>query len=338
MNRGPAGWDEILVERLTACKVAPFRLRGTVWLSRLARKAIALALTVGWLAHTATATFTVATYNLESYLDAAAGNRPPKADAARAQVQESVLAMSPDVLAVQEIGTTNALLELRASLKAGGGDYPYWEHVTGWDTNIFVAVLSRFPIIARRPWTNATFLLQGRRFHVSRGFAEVDIRVSPTYTFTLISAHLKSRRPAAAADEAELRAQEARLLRQKVEGILQRDLRSNVVVLGDFNDTQDSLPVKTILGTGRGALVDTRPAERNREIAPGARRYSGRRNITWTHFYAKEDSYQRVDYLLLSRAMAREWDESGTYVLALPNWGVGSDHRPVLARFFAEDR
>jgi len=296
------------------------------------------AVLVGQSASGATATFSVATYNLESYLDVASESRAPKSEAARAKVRETIRAMSPDVLAVQEIGRTNALFELRASLKAEGLDYPYWEHVNGFDTNIFVAVLSRFPILARRPWTNASFLLQGRRFHVSRGFAEVDVRVAAGYTFTLISAHLKSRRTIAAADEAALREQEARLLRQRVDLALQRDPRLNLVVLGDFNDTRDALPVKTIIGTGRLALVDTRPAERNGDTETGATPRTGRRNITWTHFYGKADSYQRIDYLLLSRAMTREWDPSGTYVPAIPNWGLASDHRPVVARFFAEDQ
>ena len=39
--------------------------------------------------------------------------------------------MNPDVLALEEMGTTNALLELRASLKADGLDFPFWEHISG---------------------------------------------------------------------------------------------------------------------------------------------------------------------------------------------------------------
>ena len=66
-----------------------------------------------------------------------------------------------------------------------------------------VAVLSRLPIVARRPHTNENFLLEGRRFVVSRGFDELDIQVNPRYTFTLLAAHLKSRRPSAMADEEE---------------------------------------------------------------------------------------------------------------------------------------
>ena len=49
--------------------------------------------------------------------------------------------------------------------------------VFGYDTNIQVAVLSRFPFTARRPHTNENYLLRGRRFRVSRGFVEAEIDV-----------------------------------------------------------------------------------------------------------------------------------------------------------------
>ena len=166
--------------------------------------------------------------------------RPAKSADAKAKVRESILALKPDVLALQEMGSTNALLELRDSLKAEGLDLPYWEHVTGFDTNIHVAILSRFPFTARRPHTDDSFLLSGRRFRVSRGFAEVDIQVNTNYSFTLITAHLKSKRAVAQADEAELRLEEAKLLREKVDACLAANPNANLVVLGDFNDTKDS--------------------------------------------------------------------------------------------------
>src|SRR5258706_1420943 len=140
--------------------------------------------------------FRVATYNVENYLDQPTESRPHvKSAEAKAKIRESIRALNPDVIALEEMGTTNALLELRASLKTEGLDFPYWEHVTGADTNIHVAVLSKFPFAARRPHTNDNFLLDGRRFSVSRGFAEADIQARTNFTFTLIVAHLKSRRP-----------------------------------------------------------------------------------------------------------------------------------------------
>ncbi|MBI4662169.1 MAG: endonuclease/exonuclease/phosphatase family protein [Verrucomicrobia bacterium] len=282
--------------------------------------------------------FSVATYNLENYLDLSIDSRPAKTAAAKAKIRESIGVIRPEVLALQEVGSTNALLELRGSLRRDGMDYPHWEHVTGFDTNIHVAVLSRFPIVARRPHTREGFLLQGRRFRVSRGFAEVDIRVTPNYTFTLITAHLKSKRPVPQADEADLREQEALVLREIIDARLKLDPEANLIVLGDLNDVKDARSTRAVIGRGRHALVDTRPAERNGDNQPSSVAGYAPRNITWTHFYGKEDTYSRIDYILLSKGMAREWATNGTYLLALPNWGVGSDHRPIVASFVAEDR
>ena len=167
----------------------------------------------------ATETFRVATYNVENYLDQPTESRHfVKSAEAKAKIRESIKAMNPDVLALEEMGTTNALLELRASLKADGLDFPFWEYVQGFDTNIHVAVLSRLPIVARRPHTNEFFLLDGKRFQVKRGFAEVDIQAAPNFTFTLIAGHLKSQLATPEADEAEERLGEAKVLRGIIDG------------------------------------------------------------------------------------------------------------------------
>jgi endonuclease/exonuclease/phosphatase family metal-dependent hydrolase len=282
--------------------------------------------------------FRVATYNLENYLELPAGNRRAKPAVARAKVRASILAMRPDVLALQELGGPGALRELQAGLRAEGLDYPHSELVTGHDTNLHLAVLSRFPIVARRPHTNENFLLRGRRFQVSRGFAEVDIQASASYTFTLLVAHLKSRRPTPSGVETELREQEAVRLREKIDARLSGNPNANLLVAGDLNDTKDSATLRTVIGRGKTALIDTRPAERNGDRPPGPTPDTWRRNVTWTFFYAKQDSYQRVDYLLVSPGMAKEWEPAGTYVLSLADWGAASDHRPIVATFLAEDR
>ncbi len=279
-------------------------------------------------------TFRVATYNVENYLDQPTESRPqPKSAAARAKVREGIRALNPDVLALEEMGGLSALMELRSSLKAEGLDFPYWEWVSGEDTNIHVAVLSKLPIVARRPHTNEVFLLDGRRFRVSRGFAELDIRAAPDFTFTLIAAHLKSRRAVPEANEAEQRLAEAKILR----GIVDRDLaarpNARLMVLGDFNDLKDSDSTREIIGRGRFKLMDTRPAERNGDNAPAENSWFEPRNITWTHYYGKEDTYSRVDYILLSSRLAQAWVRNDTYVLTMPNWGVASDHRPIVATF-----
>ena len=282
--------------------------------------------------------FRVGSYNLNNYLNVGSAARPAKTPESRSQIRRNLRALNADVLALEEMGSLDDLAELRRSLEQEGCNYPHWEWVPGADTNIHVAVLSRFPIVARRPHTNESFLLYGRRFQVSRGFADVDIQVNPRYSFTLMAAHLKSRRVSARADEAELREQEALLLREKIDAFLQANPNANLVVLGDFNDTKDSPALRTIRGRGRVALVDTRPAERNGEERLSGNSRTDPMTITWTHYFGREDTYSRIDYIFLSSGMAREWVPGETYVLAAANWGLASDHRPIVAAFWAENR
>lgn len=276
----------------------------------------------------------VAAYNVENYLDQPTETRRSvKSETAKVKIRESIHAINPHVLALEEMGSTNALLELRAALKAEGCDFPYWEHVQGFDTNIHVAILSKLPFTARHPHTNENFLLDGRRFQVSRGFAEVEIKTGANFTFSIIAAHLKSRRPIAAADEAELRLQEAKCLRKIVDARFKDDPSAKLIVLGDFNDTKNAPSTKEVIGHGKFKLTDTRPAERNGDNVPNENPRFEPRNICWTHYYGVEDSFSRIDYLLISPSLEKYWKQEGTYIPTIPNWGVGSDHRPIVATF-----
>ncbi|MGC8888182.1 MAG: endonuclease/exonuclease/phosphatase family protein [Verrucomicrobiia bacterium] len=284
--------------------------------------------------------FRVATYNLENYIDNPASNRPIKSEAAKEKICENILALKPDILAVQEIGSLPLLLDLQERLKKSGLEFPYYEFVTGWDTNIFVAILSRFPITDRRSHTNESYLLHGKRFYVSRGIGEVDIQVNNNYKFTMFTCHLKSKRTIPEADEAEMREKEAEILREKINARFAKNPDANILVAGDLNDVKDARSTRIILGrlNSKIGLVDTRPAEQNGDNLPPTNPNYAPRNITWTHFYGKEDTYSRIDYILISHGMAKEWVTNETFVLATPNWGLASDHRPIVATFIAQDK
>ena len=214
-----------------------------------------------------------------------------------------------------------------------GLDLPFWQHVQGFDTNVHVALLSRFPFRAEHPHTNDAFLLNGKRFQVGRGFAEAEIQVSSNFTFTVLAAHLKSKRPIPQADESELRLEEAKVLREKVNAILAANPNTCLVVLGDMNDTKNAPSTRTIIGRGKTKLIDCRPVERNGDDPVTGPERRPTRNVAWTHFYAIEDTYSRLDSILLSSALAKHWVTNDSYVLSIPNWGIGSDHRPVVVTF-----
>lgn len=278
--------------------------------------------------------FTVATWNLENYLDQPTAKRPAKPAESKSTVHASLLELRADIIALQEVGDTNCLHKLRDALKRSGLEYPHWEYLVARDDEIHLAVLSRFPITARRPHGNEAFLLDGRRFFVKRGFAEIDIRIGTNYQFTLLAAHLKSKRQIANADEATLRLHEARLLRHRVDTLLAAKPDINLVVLGDFNDTDDSRPFKLILGHDDSrVLFDTCPREPTLLASPPMAK-----NGTWTYHFDREKRFSRFDYILLSAGMKREWLQESTRILARSDWRKASDHRPILATFIAEDR
>jgi endonuclease/exonuclease/phosphatase family metal-dependent hydrolase len=140
--------------------------------------------------------------------------------------------------------------------------------------------------------------------------------------------------PSAIEDQEEWRLQEAMLLRAIIEARLTTNPGRRLVVLGDFNDVKDSRTIKTIVGHGATSLFDTRPAERTGEHSFEAGLSQARR-VTWTEYYAREDVYSRIDYILVSRSLERDWLSGETYVLNLPDWGLASDHRPLVAGFLA---
>lgn len=281
---------------------------------------------------------TLATYNVENYLLAGTGTRQAKSEESKSKVANVLKAVDADIVALQEIGGESALADLCRRTSALGLTYEHREWVQGFDTNIQVALVSRYPIVARRPHTRDTYLLSGRRFSVSRGILEVEVRVRPDYVLTVFVAHLKSRRTSVAADEGEMRREEARILREKIEARLRETPRANVVLLGDLNDNKNSVAIRAVIGRGRDGLVDTRPSE------PGGRSGSTPnpkwqpRTVSWTHYYGVEDTYSRVDYVLLHPNAAREWKAEESYVAAVPDWGLASDHRPVVVVLESRDR
>jgi endonuclease/exonuclease/phosphatase family metal-dependent hydrolase len=275
----------------------------------------------------------MATYNVENFHIRPYGSRPVKPVDSRSRVAEILIAIHPGVVSLQEMGEEAALDSLQSALKEGGLNLPYREHLGGSDTNIFVALLSRFPIVSRHPHTNDSFVLDGRRFHSSRSTIEVELEVSPDLRLTVLTTHLKSKRPVPIADESELREQEARLLRQHVDDLLRENPNTPLVVCGDFNDTPDSKPIRLLVGTGRHALTDTRPAEPvSQELENGDDSKHSRR-VTWTHFYSQDDTYSRIDYMLISRALKQAWLPQKSFVFSHPAWGEASDHRPVVCAF-----
>ncbi|MFM7816263.1 MAG: endonuclease/exonuclease/phosphatase family protein, partial [Verrucomicrobiota bacterium] len=207
-------------------------------------------------------TVTLVTYNLQNYLLEPVPPRGAKPADRRDRVIEVLEPLKPDVLVVQEIGGAGALEDLGARLAGVGNPLPHREIVWGSDPVIAVAVLSRFPFVSRRSHSNDTILAEGRLLRTSRGMVEVKIEGPDRFRFTLLAAHLKSKRETGTPSEASIREAEARVLRQHVDTLLGRDPEARIVVAGDLNDHQDSRALRFLRSRGPKALFDLRPRER----------------------------------------------------------------------------
>jgi endonuclease/exonuclease/phosphatase family metal-dependent hydrolase len=190
--------------------------------------------------------------------------------------------------------------------------------------------LSKIPLLASHHHTNEAFLHAGKRFHVSRGFAEVEIEAAPGVRLTLMTAHLKSKRIVVEADQQELREEEALVLRERIDEFFRARPNGNLVVLGDFNDGVSSRAIRTIIGRGRNGMFDPRPAERNGDNEPNPDPRYSPRQIVWTHYFGRDETYSRLDYILLSPSLRGHINPEPTYIPQIPNWGIGSDHRAIM--------
>lgn len=227
--------------------------------------------------------------------------------------------MDCDILALQEIGSRAALDDLLALLRQRGRDYPHIEWVARTDqSELNLALLSRWPITASRPRLLDTYTIGGVTQPVLRGFLDVELDLGANQTLRVIVAHLKSRvfHPLG---QTEMRRNEARLLAGHVRRALRDSPDAWLLVLGDLNDTPHSAPIRLLLGNpSEIQLIDLRP-----EDGPAG---------VWTWGSRATDEYTRLDYLLASPALARRI-VGAPRVVRDPPAARASDHRPVLAHF-----
>lgn len=272
------------------------------------------------------ASITVATYNVENYV--AADRRVdnvyreayPKPEAAKTALRNVIRALDADVLALQEMGPAAYLAELQRDLRAEGIDYPYVALAEAADTERHLAVLSRIPFCRMQVHADLDFRFFGGRARVKRGLLEAAVAVDGTEV-TLFLVHLRSRFTERPDDPnaAIFRAGEAMAIRDFVLGRFPDPAAARFVVMGDCNDTRNSKPLRLLTRRGGTTIATlTKAADRNGE--------------SWTYCYKKEDTYSRVDYILVSPALVSAVPEGAARVYDGPGVGDASDHRPVVVR------
>ena len=269
--------------------------------------------------------FSVMTYNLKRYCyddrDRDGQENDPKPEEEVRAAVELIARTRPDVLAIQEMGAPDLFKDFHARLAAKGLSYPHTELIPGSATNLNNAVLSRFAFASKQSITNDEYTIGDWVIPVRRGYISVDVQVNPSYRFRLMVAHLKSKvyHPAG---QTEMRRNEARLLNKHVRKGLEENPDLNLLVAGDLNDTIDSAALREVLGSPR-KLFDLRPKDSVGDV--------------WSHFWAKQEMYERLDYLLVSAGMKPEVVWTKNHIVRDPLTYTASDHRPVVGVFKAKD-
>ena len=237
-----------------------------------------------------------------------------------AAVIKIITASRPDVIGLSEIGNHADLERLQSSLRDAGLDLPHSEHTGGADQTRHLALLSRFPIVARNSQSNLFFDLEGARTQIRRGLLDATVEAHGK-RFRFLGAHLKSKREIRDGDQELIRRNEAFLMRKHADEILKADPATLLVVYGDFNDTRRSSPVRSISGPGNSVrFLEALPLRDDR-------------GEVWTHYWEYQHIYSRFDYILVSRALRPLVVDEETRIFDHLEWASASDHRATLATF-----
>ncbi len=271
-------------------------------------------------------TVTLATYNVENYGAAnrmtEAGYRKdyPKPEPEKQALRRVIAALGADVLVLQEMGPQVYLDELRRDLKAEGCEYPHAALASAADQDRHLAVLSRRPLRGVTTHDDLAFTYFGGRETVKRGLLEVTIATAAGEV-TVFAVHLKSRFTDRPEDplSAVRRGAEATAVRDRILKRFPEPAGARFVILGDCNDSRNSRTLAALQKRGKTEIA----------VLLGA---ADSRGETWTHAFRKEDSYSRVDHILVSPALLPRVQNGAARIHDGAGVREASDHRPVVVR------
>lgn len=249
----------------------------------------------------------------------------PKPDAEKERVVKILAAIKPDILGVCEIGSAEDLADLQKRLKSAGIDLPHTELAHGGDETRRLALLSRLPIKSRNSQTDLKYQLGALTLPFQRGILDATVTITPTFELHCVGVHLKSKRAIPEADEAQMRRNEARLLRKHIDSIFAREPGAQILAYGDFNEHRNEPAISDIMGsprTGEKAMLDVFLQDRNGEV--------------WTHFWDAADTYSRLDYCFASRLLRPHIDNRACFIYSSRDFDKASDHRPLVLKISPE--
>jgi endonuclease/exonuclease/phosphatase family metal-dependent hydrolase len=276
------------------------------------------------------ATLTVATYNVENFVvadrmaDGVYHAAYPKPESEKTALCRAIAGVAPDILAVEEMGPAPFLAEFQRELRAVGQDFAFTALLEAADPDRHVAVLSKVPLKDVRRHALLPTRNAGGRDVVKRGVLEVVVATSAG-DCTIFVLHLKSRYTDRADDpeSAQQRAAEAEAVRDLVLARQPDPRDAKFIVCGDWNDTRGSRPVRALTRRGATEIGEILPAIDSR-------------GESWTHYYHKDDSYSRIDYVLVSAALKPFVTGNRAMIWDGPGATDASDHRAVYVQLMLD--
>lgn len=273
----------------------------------------------------ASAEVVFAAYNLENYNLGSGPRIHAKSERSRAAIAQVISEVRPDILGLCEVGSMDAVEDLRGRLRASGIDLTEVEIVFGPDEDRHLVLLSRFPLVSRQSRPQVSYELNGVPQLVRRGFLDVTVEIGAKYQLRLVGVHLKSKRPIPEG-EAVVRRCESQLLRTHIDAILAAAPSANLMVYGDFNDTRETSVFREVTGVkgNVAGLVDLSSQDL----------YGDK----WTHYWRAADVYSRIDYLLVNKGLWPEICRGSAKVNRSPVWQDASDHRLISVTLLPSDK
>ncbi|MBT9588635.1 endonuclease/exonuclease/phosphatase family protein [bacterium] len=277
----------------------------------------------------APARFTLASYNVLNLFDNIDDpakkdeDTPAKPQAEQAALSEVMLSSGADVIALQEVENLQILKTFRDQHGLAEA-YPHLLLLEGNDKRgIDVALMSRHPIQNPVSHKETTFKVEGQKEkgHFLRDVLQADIEMPGGTPVRFFVTHFASKIGGQRADR--LRKAEAKAARE----IIQRETASfpgqRYVVMGDFNDTPDSIAVKTFTTPDKNgwALRDVFADQPETVSYPTSEET------------AQKWGYKKIDHILVSPALMDSF--TGHQVHHHPADEQASDHWMVSSNFAA---
>lgn len=216
-------------------------------------------------------------------------------DTTRLNTAKVIKALNADVQCLIEVENRDTIHNFNVDL-LGSIKFPYNILIDGNDTRgIDVGVLSRYPIKKICTHIFDKEKPASKSYIFSRDCLELELEIAKNKSLFILCNHFKSKGYSASQTTANAR---RKLQAKKVKEILKSNynLKTDmVVVLGDFNDTPDSKPLKDLFGTAD--LFDVLKLKFGTDI-----------NKTYTYFY---NGKTHIDFILVSKPLKDAFTDAG---------------------------